>query len=834
MGRHYLKTALRRLWRHKGATLIKLFVLGLGFSCFLGAYGVADYFSHADSGFANAGRIYMVAQKVATPRVPQPPDMQLQTAAPLARYLAADFPELKTARLGAADVSRMTAGDRSVTGTLQGADLGFLRMFDLPFVSGGGPDALDRPRSIIIPKSVAMALFGREDVTGETILLRGRISVTVTGVIGDIPRPTIFDEPMLLTNMGVMDDLQAPLVTPGFRLSESDDWRFAAFSTFVMLPVSGAMTRARLTGELESFGSRHIPEASVANFRLIPLMRAAAARVDMAMLNNRSGMPFTTMLEVFGVVILVVACLNFSHLAAAEAVGQARETGLRKVLGANQRQLLMQGGVETLFIGLLALAIALGLFEALTATVNQPVDRGLRLPGTEHPGFWGGLAAAFVAATLLGSSYPAYILSRIRPIGALTLGRSLTGAPLMRALMIGAQFAVSGFLLAGTAVVYEQNRHVRDVGMGGTDDPMLVITTFLPAAGIQPDLFDERMLAGPGIKGLTRMNVMPFSIEGTGQTFAVSPDLASPGIVIDGQPVAYDYFSTLGVSMLAGRDFSEEHGDARPMIAYTKDMTPQALQSRIDARGAMRIILDRAAAKAFGWSPGAAVGKVIYQRLTYVSGGVVNIPYEITGVVAEAPLEIRHTGNGRHGFMINDRYTAIPVIRIEPGRQEEALAYVRQAWMEWAPDAPFSYTFLDDQFRDAFAYYRMASNVVLGLGILAVLIAAMGLIGMAGFIVRRRVHEIGVRKTLGARRSQVLRLLLWEFSKPVIIANIMAWPLVWLAAQAYLSIFASRITITPLPFIAGMLVTLLIAWLAVGGQAWRAARVKPARVLRYE
>ena len=840
---HYFGMALRRLWRHKGSALIKLCVLSLGFSCFLGAYGTADYYRHTDSGFANADRIYLVAQRVVTAQTPHKPEMTPQSSPPLAGLLAADYPGMVVGRIHTGVTTAVTAGAMTLAYDVEGFDRTVLRMLDMPFVSGGGVDALDRPGSVVIPRSLALRLFGRQDVTGETLRLDQDITVTITGVVDAIAPPTIFGADMLrsreqpiFASMDVMDALQAPRMAPGFGLADSREWVTLPFLTLVMLPEDGSLSRARLARDLAGFGKRHVSNAVAAEFGLVPLTGLAAASIDAGMLDNQSGVPFPTMLTILGLVILMVACLNFSNLMAAEAVGRAQETGLHRVLGASRRQLLMPGLMETLLLGLLAVAVALGLFEGLATAVNQPVDRGLHLPSLARLDFWAGLAAAMVFAVALACGYPAFILSRIRPARALGAGRSLVGASLMRTLLIGVQFTVAGFLLAGMAVVHQQNRHVREASIGGVADPTVVISNSLTLAGVDPALFDTQMRAGPGIREVTRMAVPPFGTDGLGQTFARTPDAASPGVVLWGRTVSYDYFQTLGVGIIAGRDFSKGRTDSKPAIQFTADTGAEALQASINRRGNLRIILDRAAVKALGWrDPNAAIGQMIYRRLNYGPNGVpVNIPHEVIGVVGEPPLEILSMGNRRHGFMVNTELAGFALIRIESGRQREALAHIERTWKTLAPGTPLRAAFLEDRFRDAFSYYRTASGIVLGLGILAGVIAAMGLVGMAGFIVRRRLHEIGVRKTLGARSGQVLWLLLWDFSKPVIVANILAWPLVWLAAQAYLSVFTSRISITPLPFIGGMLATLVIAWLAVGGQAWRAARVQPARVLRYE
>ena len=847
MIRHYFSTAFRSFCRRPVATLIKLFVLSLGLTCFLLSFVVADYYGHSDSQFENADRIYLVAQRVVTPQTPYKPELLPRSSPPLAKCVQQDVPGLDmVARLMLTGYRiRVTANDKLIYQSPMGIDTGLLKMFDFPFVAGGGPQALAQPGSIIISKQLALYLFGRDDVVGETIVLQGKTSLTITGVMDEVKPPSFFSRQLLGTNgvsllvsmETVNDIIAAQLNGPHMGYSDMESWAGLSDYTFVMLPKDGRLTASQVNRRLEGLGERHIPNASISEFKLIPLTGVLAAQYDLETLNNRSGISFATILLVFGTLILAVACLNFSNLAAAETLSRAKETGMRKVLGAQQSQLVTQHVVNIVILSLMALAGAVGVFEAIAGVVNQPVDLGLHLPSASRFSFWGGLVATYVAACLVGTLYPAIVLGRIRPTRALQVGKAVSGATLLRTLLIGAQFAVTGFLVVGIAIVYLQNRHVREASSAFNTDPLLAIYSPLHQAGVDYKTLRAELLEGPGIKSVTASSTPAFMYPGAGETFTRTPDLSVPGVSIWGRRVVGDYFHTLGVPLLAGRDLSDERDERAPSSENMRGLTPDQVQARLMQRRPARTILDVAAAKALGFDgPQAAVGQVIYQRVPRGRGAgeFFQIPYEIIGVVAEAPLEVRMANQRTHAYSMQSSAYDYPLIRVDRQQVAAAKAYIEAAWKRLAPNVPPIVLPVDQVFEANFSLFQRVTDVILGLAVLALVIANLGLIGMASFIVSRRTHEIGVRKTVGASTGQVLRLILWEFSKPVVLANMVAWPVVYVAAQVYLNLFTSRISLTPLPFVIGLAITLLVAWIVVGGQALRAARLKPWQVLRYE
>ncbi len=293
--------------------------------------------------------------------------------------------------------------------------------------------------------------------------------------------------------------------------------------------------------------------------------------------------------------------------------------------------------------------------------------------------------------------------------------------------------------------------------------------------------------------------------------------------------VTADFFAALDIPLLAGRLFDPAHGeDVFPGIF------PRAIRM-LDPLKTYSIVIDRLTAQQLGWTvPQTAINQIIYVPLGRL--GAVDQPVRIIGVVGDKPLSLTSSGANANMFVfvpdaIGFREILVRVSGRETGK---AVAAIDATWNKLAPNVPLSRQFIDEVFDQSYATFTRISQVIAGLSILALVISMLGLFGTAFFIASRRRHEIGVRKTLGASTRQVAALLLRDFSKPIVIANLVAWPFAYWAVQAYLSVFVHRIAITPLPFIASFLIALIIAWAAVGGQTIRAARLRPATVLRYE
>ncbi|HXZ68603.1 MAG TPA: FtsX-like permease family protein, partial [Alphaproteobacteria bacterium] len=401
------------------------------------------------------------------------------------------------------------------------------------------------------------------------------------------------------------------------------------------------------------------------------------------------------------------------------------------------------------------------------------------------------------------------------------------GPPLIRALLVGIQFAAASFLIIAIYVMQAQNALLLSKATGGVTDTYLYIDTSLAEAKIDQTLFRNELLAHPEIKGVTAVRIPPFANASLILDFTRTPDEAARHVPVCLRGISHDYFPTMSVKLLAGRGPSVERDGETP---------PSPQQMTMQNPG--RYVLDEGTIKALGFSSASeAIGQIVYMHVTGIpelGGKAMIAPILIIGVSEDRPLQFEASGSRYFGYFFFPAFSPYPIIRMAKDDVSEALRDVETVWDRLAPDVPFSYQFWDTRIARSLRLFHGVSNAFLGLAVLAALIASLGLLGMASFTVSRRLHEIGVRKILGATSARILRLLILDTSRPVLIANLIAWPLAFLGGQIYLARFIFRAQVTPLPFVASLVLTLLLACLAVTGQAVPASRVKPAGVLRYE
>lgn len=823
MLRHYLASALRNFRRNPLSTAIKLLALTLGLVCLLTAHAVGDYFRRADTHWAKADRILAIVQTNAV-NGREEASLFVGAAWSAAEYLRTDFPELEAvARLSPGSNALIRAGDRSGDWRVSPADPDFLRIFDLSMISGDGQTGLDAPRTALILDDVARSLFGDQDAVGRTIDLGDGFEVTVTGVFSALPETSHMSQAGIY-RFDILISLEtsrarSAAIGNAIRPPDYEDWHNVFYSTYALLPGDGSLSRSAFNRRLADFSARRIPEHITARFEARPVSVLREMLFDRLSLGNSLGVSITTLLYLFGGLALAVACLDFANLATAEAARRSKEIGLRKTLGARQGQVAIQMIAETAILALVALAAVIPLTAVLLGSAQGYANMTIPLPQLARVDFWLGVLGIVAAVTLASAAYPSLVLAGIRPVFALRQSGLRGGAPVVRNALVALQFAVAAFLIVIIAVMLMQKAELRNDAVRPDEDPLLDINMDgQPLSVIEA--FGAELLAHPAITGFAVGNSGPYSRQsGGGRPFTRSPDpLAANGVFVTGRANSYGYLTVAGATFLAGRDF-------------TRDLDPQP-----DVTGpAGPIVIDAETARLFGFaSPADAIGEQVYP---FAAGPPPQVgpPYTIIGVIDRPPLQI--VADGPPNFMyslISADFARAPLVRISKDRVDDGIAHIERTWQRMFPGSTPQWTFLDVIFDGSFRLYSLLNVVFLALAGIAAAIAAMGLFGMASFVVQRRVREIGVRKTLGATTPRVLALLLWDFSKPVIVANLIAWPFAWMAAQAYLNQFVIRTPLTPWPFLGSLAASLLIAWLAVGVHAFRAARVKPAMVLKAE
>jgi putative ABC transport system permease protein len=811
---HDLTMAMRRLLQQRFHTAVGVAVLTLGLLCFVAANLFVNYVRSYDTHWSNSERIYIVAERTRSNGFALMPSFMTSTDAPVAEHLRTDVPELAGVARRVVGQRLVSFGDRRMPLLAAYVEPQFGEIFDIDVLAGDAR-AIANPRSALITERGAGRLFGTTEAVGRTITIAGQqpIDVTIAGVVAELPDQSHMKFGGLFAtgfDLLVSWDALEPLPVMG--------WGGRAVTTYVLLPQDGTLSVDELDRRLAKIAADRVPtEMSFLNISLETRPVSAVAQMTaqiqfQGFYGGEEWIDILAALRFAAAVILAIACVNLMNLAFAQATSRAADIATRKVLGATTRQILGQDLLQTSFIVLLALVLALAAIGLLGRLVAGQWSPALDLPWTE-PRFSVFLGGTLCTVTVAAGLYPAFVLSRAGRASAMHLGAASGALVRLRAVLVGLQFATASALVVGAVVLLMQRNALHQALVGRFDDQYVGV--FLDQRRpVDPGVIAAELMRGPGIKGTTATTNVVF--QNQSRRFRRAPDETSSGAMIDFIYTGDNYFDVMNVPLVAGRFFSGARAD---------DVLPgnQEQWAARQGKGAS-IVLDRAAAGALGWrEPTASVGETIY--------GPGNAPYEIIGIAERSPAAIRATGASGTSYVYAPAISQFRIVRIASDQVEAALAHIDGVVKSLSPGGS-TRQFFDQLFEAAYWTFELTNRVLIGLAAFALLISGIGLFGMASYLADRRTREIGIRKVQGATPANVLGLLLWDFSKPVVWANVLAWPLVVIAVDRYLSLFAERVSITAVPFAFALATTWLIAGLAVASCAWRAAKLHPAEALR--
>ncbi len=895
---HYFAVALRKLRSAPVAAAMNVLTLALGLACFVAVYAFVAFWGSAERQFAKADRIAVLTESMTLADNSFSYEDEPAVPEIAAQYLKSEFPGIeKTARAVHIDGQMVAAGGRALHKIGVAVDPQFLELFELPFVAGDPRTALARPRSAVLTQDLAVQLFGSAEPLGQAVRIGNTVDATVTGVLGPVPEPSHMGRsssaPLkfdFLASFDVLEAIRSSTAQPGAP-PPREHWDQSSALTYVLLPEDGSFTLRALRAQLPSFTKRHVPP-EMAGFMTLSFDAEsvrdvlANAQGDGLFLED-SGHALPALLLAFGGLVLALACVNYANLATARAAGRAREVGLRRVLGARRSQIAAQHLLEAGLLTTLALGVALAIVRFALPALGTFAEADLGPTLFDGARFFGFVAVVIGVVTVAAGAYPAVVLARVRPVATLHASRTQLGSKMLSTLLIGVQFAAASFLLIALAIAVLENQHLRRTGLAANADPLVLIENDAKTTKVESKTLRAELERVPEVKGTTEIDSAPW-VTLSGGLVSRSADSSAPARVVANHGVGFDFFGTFGIELIAGRAFSPERDavpDERPAAPANSAESPQqpgeterappdasggtrpaasgsngTASSRSESAasgaaenarkpgepGAVRdtrapnvpipVIVDRQFVERFGFaSPAAAVGQTLYfpDRMMKAFGGKAQ-PLTIVGVAENRTFvfySVMNTAGTIYRLAPRARFV---VARLARDDVTGALDGIDNAWRALAPNVAISRHFLDDYFEQAYSTFLHVERVLSGLALLAVAISVTGLFGMATLIAGRRMRELGVRKALGGSQRQMIGLLLEGFTRPVLAANVVAWPLAYMGARAYLNTFRAPIAITPLPFIAALAATLAIAWLAVVSQTLAAARARPAEVLRYE
>ncbi len=819
---NYLVTAWRNLVRHKLYGFINIAGLAVGLACaiFILLY-LRDELSW-DRWIPDSDNLYRVESTFSLPG--RDPDFFPVTPWPVVPTMQAEFPEV-VAHTHIIPIN-FTAqiGDRQFPVTLDSVDPDFFQVIKLPLVQGDPKAVLAKPESVVISEATAKKFFGSADPIGKTVMA-GANALVVTGVLRDLPHNShLTGAPgldLIMPNTSKADTMPVQA-----RLTS---WLNVQGTGYVKLAPSAdpIAVRAKLTRMLD----KHIDVKKMMNLNLrgsqvLALHLTPFHSVHLAPFGEtqKGRLSTTYTFAAVAVLILLIACFNYMNLATARAAVRAREIALRKVMGARRSQLVMQFMGESLLTAMVALALALIIVQLLLPAYDSFLARPITFNLLTDWPFSLTVLAIAVGAGILGGIYPALLLSGFRPAARLgTAVSGIGGSGLLRVTLVVMQFAISIGLGITMIVMFAQIRYARQVDIGFDRHNLIVLTANGPIAPPSVESLAQTLAADPAIAGVARSNMTPF--DGGILVASVSLPEKTEKFVLRNVLINADFLQVYGIKLLAGRNFSRQMGLDAPPPPPPPDPTKPPPPPPVPPAN-RNILINAAAARLMGFTPQQAVGHV----LSLEQQGHITV----VGVIGDANFDGMQSVMQPFMFFYNPNAARSISVRIKPGQTQAALAAIDRTWKRFVPTASIQRRFQDESFDKLFAADERENTIfALFVGI-AIFIACLGLFGLASFTAERRTREIGIRKVFGAKTRNIVQLLLWQFSLPVLVANVIAWPLAWYYLRDWLQGYAYRITLNPLYFLAAGLVALTIAWATVIAHTWLTARANPIKALRYE
>ena len=801
MIRNYIKVAIRNLLKQKFYSVLNILGLSIGISsCLFILLYIHDELSY-DQFHEKGERIYRVNLHA---KLAGQEFSGGVACAPFAFTAIEEFPEVENAvRLHSLSNEVIRYGENVFTESeVFFADSTFFEVFTFPLVEGEPKTALTQPHSIVLTEAMARKYFGDEPAMGKILTVGDyNAAYKVTGIVKDPPENAHFHFDMLYS-MSTSED------------SRSEIWVSNNYFTYLLLH-KGASSKAledKLPSLVEKYVGPQVEQFMGINLEqfensdnqygyfLQPMLDIHLhSRLD-AELDVNGDIMYVYIFAAIAAFILLIACINFMNLSTARSANRAKEVGVRKTLGSLRSTLMGQFLAESILVTVIAFVLAIFFTSTFLSAFNSMAGKALSLNFLAQPWTMAGIAGLIIVIGVIAGSYPAFYLSSFKPVEVLK-GRIRAGVKSgsIRNILVVFQFFISITLIVCTALVYQQLEYARNVNLGFDKENVIIISN-AQWLGEKAEAFKQDLLSHSQIINASLSNSIPPKVQSNTvfRTEGTEVDHLITFYFVD-----HDYIPTLGMELAEGRNFSRE---------FSTDTAA--------------VILNEAAVREFGFD------EPLHQKLwTFID----NPPrtYEVVGVVKNFNFETLRNEIRPMAILLSDNPRFVSV-RISPGNMQETLGLLESQWKAYAPNEPFEYTFMDEDFDALFRSEQRLGKVFTIFTGLAIFIACLGLLGLAAFTAEQRTKEIGVRKVMGASVFSVVVLLSKDFTKLVIIAFVIAIPVSYFVMENWLEEFAYRISIGVGTFLLAGVLSIVIAWFTVSWQSVRAARVNPVKSLRSE
>jgi putative ABC transport system permease protein len=783
MIKNYLKAALRSIKRAKMYSVLNILGLAVGMGCCFLIFLFVQHELSYDRFHEKYDRIYRVAVKWELEGEAQTGQT---TPAPVAPALLKDFPEVEEAvRLENQGAIIRYQGASFVERKLLMVDTSFFEVFHFPLIKGNPETALSDIHSVVLTERAAEKYFGGDEPLGKILNIGEKFDFEVTGVAQDPPSNSHIDFDFLV---------KFDFINNYTNFNYMESWGAWNFHTYVVLqedyPPSAFEEKSpaflsTYRGDAENPKGLHLNPLTSIN------------------LETHGKMKYIYFFTAVAVIILILACINFMNLSIARSSERIKEIGMRKVIGASKPQLIKQFLGESAVLAFLALPLALLLVLFILPSFNSLASTQLESDYLQNWLFILGMFGITAGVGVISGSYPSFYLSSIHPVKSLK-GKIRSGAKssLTRSLLVVFQFSVSIALIVSAVTVSHQIHFIHNKDLGFDPDSIVNVPIYESTLRKKSDVIKSELLQNPDI---SKAAVSTFS-PGSHPNQSVDWEGRNPDqdLMMAWYSVDYDFVDTFGIEIQEGRDFSRDF--------------PSDVKSAY--------ILNEAAVRALGWDQ--AVGKQFAVERADTSMG------RVVGVMKDFHFASLHQSIRPLALILEPSAGYYFSLKISSRNMENTLSFIENTFKAFAPNAPFNYRFTDEEVAGMYMEEDRLGTLVNAFSVIALFIACLGLLGLASSAINRRTKEIGVRKVLGASIPDIFVLLVKDFTKLVLIANIIAWPAAYYAMSRWLQNFVYRIGVEWWLFAVSALAALIVSIVTVSYHTTKAAVSNPVDSLRYE